>query len=95
MIRHLSKPISDLALKDYGAFHCGLFLSARQESLDAARKADGARRRHHVRMARAHHRSLMRALREWKRERARQAEYTAALVGSGSFAHKLLESVQS
>ncbi len=94
MIRHLSKPISELALKDYGAFHCGLFLSARQEALDAARKTDGARRRHHVRMARAHHKCLLRALREWKRDRARMAEYMTAVVGSG-WASKLMESVQS
>jgi hypothetical protein len=93
MIRGYSRPIAELACKDYGAFHCGLFLSARQESMTAARNSSGTRRKHHVMMARAHHRSLMRALRDWRHQRTREAEYRAAVIGSGTWMQKLLEGV--
>jgi hypothetical protein len=93
MIRRLSTPLSALALDQYPALYAGLYASAREDSLQAARKSDGVTRRNHVRLARAHHRNLLRCLRQWREDKARAASYRSAALGAGSFAERLLGSV--
>jgi hypothetical protein len=93
VIRKLSTPVSKIAAESYGAFFSALYLAGREESLKKARDSQGITRLNHLRIAKALHKNMLRAMRDYRQDKARAASYRAAALGAGSFAERLLGSV--